>query len=191
MRAQLGLLSIALPLIPYIVVFMYGDPAARVTSLAFMGLSLITGVLGMLRGNPLIEPLITVVFMSLILALSSGYLVYVTHVYVLYVNPMGLTTLGYSIGFVELAVVASMMLRMYNRLYSELVSKGYSEEEVKGELSEYVKHMLMISSAAFVASVLVYLAFSLTAVSFLDPITALVIFLVVYVVLIRYTVRGR
>jgi len=105
MRAQLGLLSIALPLIPYIVVFMYGDPAARVTSLAFMGLSLITGVLGMFRGNPLIEPLITVIFISLILALSSGYLVYVTHVYVLYVNPMGLTTLGYSIGFVELAVV--------------------------------------------------------------------------------------
>jgi len=114
--------------------------------------------------------------MSLILALSSGYLVYVTHVYVLYVNPMGLTTLGYSIGFVELAVVVSMMLRMYNRLYSELVSKGYSEEEVKGELSEYVKHMLMMSSVAFVASILVYLAFSLTTVSLLDPITALVIF---------------
>jgi len=48
MRTQLSLLSIALPLIPYIVVFMYGDPAARVTSLAFMGLSLITGVLGIL-----------------------------------------------------------------------------------------------------------------------------------------------
>lgn len=189
MRAQLTLASIILPLIPYVIVLLYGDSTARVISLTFMGLSVVIGVLGAMRSNPLAESLVAVVFISLVSILSSGYLVYSIHTYLLYINSIGLTILGYSIVFVELAIVSSMMLRMYNRLYSELISRGYNEDEVKGELSEFTKHVMGISAIVLVISVLIYLLINAVAVSIIDPVTALVIFLIVYVILLRYVIR--
>jgi hypothetical protein len=182
-------MSIILPLIPYLIVFLYGDSVARVISLIFMGLSLVIGVVGAMRGNPLAESLIAVIFISLASVLSSGYLFYSTRTYILYINPIGLTMLGYSIGLVELAIVASMMLRMYNRMYGELTGKGYSEDEVKSELSEFTKNVMGVSLIVLVISILVYLLVSSVAVTVIDPVTALVIFLIIYVVLLRYVVR--
>ena len=189
MKAQLSLISIILPLIPYVIVFLYGDSVAKVISLAFMGLSVVIGVLGAIRSSPLAESLIAVVFISLVSILSSGYLVYSTLMYLLYINPIGLTMLGYSIGFVELAIVSSMMLRMYNRLHSELISKGYNEDEVRGELSEFTKNVIGFSAVVLVISIIIYLLISSVAVSIIDPVTALVIFLIIYVVLLRYVMR--
>ena len=189
MRTQLSLMSIILPLIPYLIVFLYGDSVARVISLIFMGLSLVIGVVGVMRGNTLAESLIAVIFISLASVLSSGYLVYSTSTYILYINPIGLTMLGYSIGLVELAIVASMMLRMYNRMYGELTGKGYSEDEVKSELSEFTKNVMGMSLIVLAISILVYLLVSSVAVTVIDPVTALVIFLIIYVVLLRYVVR--
>ena len=189
MRTQLSLISIILPLIPYVIVFLYGDSAAKVISLAFMGLSVVIGVLGAIRSSPLAESLVAVIFISLVSILSSGYLVYSTHTYLLYISPIGLTILGYSIGFVELAIVSSMMLRMYNRLYSELTGKGYNEDEVKDELSEFTKNVMGVSAIVLVFSIIIYLLISSVSVSIIDPVTALVIFLIIYVVLLRYVIR--
>ncbi|ABW01745.1 hypothetical protein [Caldivirga maquilingensis] len=189
MRIQLSLISIILPLIPYVVVFLYGDSTAKVISLVFMGLSVVIGVLGVIRGNPLAESLVSVVFISLVSILSSGYLVYSTHTYLLYINPIGLTILGYSIGFVELAIVSSMMLRMYNRLYGELTGKGYTEDEVKSELSEFTKNVITVSAIVLVISIIIYLLISSVTVSIIDPVTALVVFLIIYIILLRYVIR--
>ncbi|WP_291765850.1 hypothetical protein [Caldivirga sp. UBA161] len=189
MRTQLILISIILPLIPYVIVLLYGDSVAKVISLAFMGLSVVIGVLGAIRGSPLAESLVAVIFISLVSILSSGYLVYSTHTYLLYISPIGLTMLGYSIGFVELAIVSSMMLRMYNRLYSELTGKGYNEDEVRGELSEFTKNVMGVSAIVLAFSIIIYLLISSVSVSIIDPVTALVIFLIIYVVLLRYVMR--
>lgn len=186
MRMQLILLTMLLPLTPYIISILYGNSLTRFLALAFMALTLIVGALGVLRGNPLIGPLISIVFTSLVSILSYGYLVYTIHTYVLYMNRLGLTALGYSIALVELAVVSSMMLRMYDRMYSELINKGYDGDEVRDELGKYVKNVLALSIIAVVISIVVYELFSLASISIIDPVTALVIFLIIYISLLRY-----
>lgn len=182
--------SVVMATTPFIASALYGDEVTFLISLAFASLVVVIGAIGIVRGNTLPSSLISMVLLLLTLALSHGYIVYTAHTYILYIAEPGLTIVGYCIVLVELSVLWSMMYRAYLRMRNELVNKGYGELEVSVELGGYVSEGVKVSLVAAAASLLAYLAVSVASVPIVDPITAIVVFTIVYLAIMSY-VSGR
>ena len=180
MRQVLAVLSLVLPVIPFILLI----PNNTSIALILIAVILSIGVIGLLMNNLSAESWIALTIALIISVASQGYVPYILHMVL--ISPQGLTVFDGSIIIVEYSLVLSQLYSNYVRYTREFGSRGYDEDEVNNALNNLTKWLLVFLTISLLASLIIYYVITIMSIPLVDPFTALVVFAVTYIAISRY-----
>ncbi len=189
MRAASGALAVILPLAPFAVYATMTD-YSRPIIYAFMAITAALGAIGIARGRGTGRAGIFSAFSSMVLlALSTGYIPYALHISFGYVGGQSLRWLALS---VALSVYAHFLGSVYDattRVAGRMKEMGYGSEGLR-ELDAANAVVIGVGAGLLGASFLLTLAMEVPRLVSLAPLTALLVFVMVYLAAMIMA-RGR
>ncbi|MFB6470195.1 MAG: hypothetical protein TU36_003020 [Vulcanisaeta sp. AZ3] len=181
MRPFLLVISITLPIVPFIILLGMGD---ALLGLFLIAVLLIVGLLGILTNNLHYESWLSLILTSIISLVSQGYIPYVFHIALAQITNKALY--NGSIVLPEYSLIISYFYKSYMKYTREFGKKGFDEVEYNKELNALITWTTALITAALVVSLALYYLITKITYTVLDPFTALLLLAITYIIIHRY-----
>ena len=182
MKQILAILSLALPLIPPIILL----PSNALLGLIVIILTASLGLAGLIMNRLTIESWTSLILSLIISIISQGYIPYILHTSLTQIWDPAL--FNGSIVVIEYSLVSSQLYENYVKYMREFSSRGYDKAEVNNTLNNLVKWIMTLLTIALAISLALYYVITMVTIPLVDPFTALVVFAVTYIVISRYVI---
>ena len=183
MRAVSAVLSVLLSLMPFVVLITMTN-YSRLPIYVFMGITVVLGIMGLIRGRGLGKAGLFSAFSTMALTLlSMGYIPYTAHVALGTINE---TTLKWLALAISLSIYAYFLGNVYessNRLAKRMRELGYGVEGLR-ELDLMNAIVIGVGAIAVGASLALTLLMDALRMMILAPFTALLMFIIIYLVIV-------
>ncbi|WP_069807238.1 hypothetical protein [Vulcanisaeta thermophila] len=186
MRPIITSLALVLPLIPFALLIYYGYSITQYVALAFMAIALGLGINGLFRGGMVRESLFAFVSLFIIIILGEGYIPFLIHMDLMPINPQGIPAVNYSLVVLEFSIIMAQLSELNSRYWRMLRERNYDERVVSEALWKLNTWVVGLSSLALAVALGLYFLITSKPMGVMDPFTALLIFAVAYLIIVRY-----
>ena len=173
-------------LTPLIALYLASTGLGRVYALSAILLASILGLVGFLRGNPLPMPISSLALTYLAFIASVGYLEASLKAPLIRLSLSMWELLGALTILQALSIMLAQLYAFIHRFARELRARGYLADEVEREVSGFIRGYLDVALSLSAASAAVSLLIALEPRAPIDPLMAVLIASLVFILLARY-----
>lgn len=182
-----GYASFIIPLIPPLLIIYYSQyPITQYLGITLLAIAIILGINGLLHGRIFTESLFSFTATLLVAILDEGYIPLLIHTQVFPINSVGMTSLNISTALTEYSLVLARLNDLLHRYEREFTAKGYDRDTTNKALTNLEKWASILTTTALLTSLAIYTVIKYTTTTIIDPFTALLIFTIAYLAIMRH-----
>lgn len=180
-------MAFIIPLIPSALIIYFSIYlTTQYLGIILLMITIALGIYGLLRGNMVPESLFVFIAILIVTILDEGYIPFLMHTELFPISSNGLPIINISIAFVEYSLVLAQLSDFVYKYKREFEAKGYDKNVINKALSALASWTLALTTIALLVSLMLYLVFMTRSIYLIDPFTALLIFTIAYLVIMRY-----
>lgn len=186
MRSIITHIALIIPLIPPIlIIYSSNNLITQYLGIAILIITIALGINGLIRGKIITESLFSFISMLIITILDEGYIPILTHIY-LFPIQNNIPLINTSVVLTEYSIIIAQLSDFLRKYEKELITKGYEKDVVNEVMAKFATWTIALSTIAMLISVGIYLVLTIKLLYIIDPFTALLIFTVAYLIIVRY-----